>query len=252
MRVILKQSVNQEAEKIEPEKIETETGGIMSKARKELGLSTARLAELSRIPQYQIEALEDGFFEKLPPPTYIKGIVRRLEKVLKIDEGKLFEAYNSERSIPENLSLPKIFDDKRSKVFVKVAITPRKLVLAAGSLLLVFILGYIWYQYDYLVGPPSLAVLNPDRDLATQDQNLEIKGRADYDSDLTINGESIYVNNDGAFSKKIDLVFGLNVIEVQAKNKYGKSSTIIRKVLFNGTEINAAAVGTTTLKEIKN
>ena len=81
MRVILKQSSNQEAEKKELEKIETELGKIISKARGELGLSTARLAELSRVPQYQIEALEDGFFGKLPPPTYVKGIVRRLEKV---------------------------------------------------------------------------------------------------------------------------------------------------------------------------
>ena len=47
---------------------------------------------------------------------------------------------------------------------------------------------------------------------------------------VKINGENVYVDFNGSFSKDVRLAAGLNTIEVVAVNKFGKSTKILRQI----------------------
>ena len=94
---------------------------------------------------------------------------------------------------------------------------------------MVLLIFYLWYQFNFLIGPPTL-VIEPKRDLVTKDEILPVRGRTDSGIDLTINGESVYVASNGSFIKDIKLSSGVNAIEVEAINNFGKITKIIRQV----------------------
>lgn len=193
--------------------------------RQEKNLTLERLSDLTKIQLYHLEALEEGQFEKLPPSVYRDGILKRLSKFLDADEGEIMEAYkNGIKSLIQTAS-PDLAYQKESYFIL----TYNKLMIFAGGLLLIIFSGYLWYQFNFLVGPPNLAVM-PKEDIATKDETILINGKTDNGIDLTINGENIYVDSGGSFEKSVKLAAGLNVVEIQAVNNFGKTTKIIRQI----------------------
>jgi len=48
---------------------------------------------------------------------------------------------------------------------------------------------------------------------------------------LTINGQPIYINEDGSFSQVINLNQGMNIIKIEATNRFEKSRSETRQIL---------------------
>lgn len=193
--------------------------------RQEKNLTLERLSDLTKIQLYHLEAMEEGQFEKLPPSIYRDGILKRLSKFLGVDENKIMEAYRNKFEFSKN-ALPA---PAYQKEFYFI-LTQGKLMVFAGGLLLIIFSGYLWYQFNFLVGPPNLAVM-PREDIATKDEIILINGKTDNGIDLTINGENIYVDSSGSFEKGVKLAAGLNIIEIKAVNNFGKTTKIIRQIL---------------------
>lgn len=84
---------------------------------------------------------------------------------------------------------------------------------------------------------PTLAVNSPADNLVTNKAQLTVSGTtSDATSSpvkVTINGDSVTVNENGTFSKQITLEPGENTITVIAKDSAGKSTTVIRKVTLD-------------------
>ena len=53
---------------------------------------------------------------------------------------------------------------------------------------------------------------------------VEIKGNAKNAVYLTLNGKEIYIEKNGDFSEPVALLPGLDVISINAKDKFGKSA----------------------------
>ncbi|MDO8575020.1 MAG: helix-turn-helix domain-containing protein [bacterium] len=206
--------------------------------RQEKNLTLERLSDLTKIQLYHLEALEAGQFEKLPPAVYCVGIFKRLSKFLDTDENEVMEAYRNElessTSIASSDSAYSNFPFqmgnapmvKRESYFI---LTPNKLMVFAGGLLLALLLGYLWYQFNFLMGPPNLAVM-PSEDAVTKEETILVSGKTDNGIDLTINGENTYVDSKGSFEKNIKLAAGVNIIEIKAVNNFDKVTKIIRQV----------------------
>ena len=188
-------------------------------------MSLEKLSDLTKIQVYHLEALEAGQFEKLPPLVYRSGIFKRLAKFLDIDKNEIMEMYEKESQSEEPTVLPSVAPRKDTYFFL----TPKRVAVFLGGSLLILLSVYLWYQFNFLIGPPTL-VIEPKSDLVTKDEILSVKGRTDSGIDLTINGESVYVASDGSFIKDIKLADGVNAIEVKAVNNFGKSTKIVRQI----------------------
>ena len=201
---------------------------FLKEKRQNKNLSLEKLSDITKIQIFNLEALENGQFEKLPPSVYRTGIFKRLAKILDIDEKEIMEMYDNETQVVEtsadynNIVKPK-------KENFRFVLTPRKSIAIFSAVLLVSLFVYLWYQFDFLVGPPNL-VINLKEDLITQEGTITLKGKTDNRVDLTVNGENIYVSPSGDFSKDILLASGINIIEVKVINNFGKTTKIIRQV----------------------
>lgn len=195
--------------------------------RQEKNLTLERLSDLTKIQLYHLEALEAGQFEKLPPSVYCDGIFKRLSKFLDTNKGEVMEAYGEWiKSSTKTAPLEPYYMVKKESYFI---LTPSKLMIFSGGLFLALLFGYLWYQFNFLTGPPSLAIM-PSEDAITKEENILISGKTDNGINLTINGENTYVDSRGSFEKNIKLAAGVNIIEIRAVNNFNKVTTIIRQI----------------------
>lgn len=221
-----------------PNKNKKNLSEFLRELRQSKNFSLEKLSELTKIQIYHLKALEAGQFEKLPPSVYRDGIFKRLSKFLDANDGEIMEAYKEEFKSPIKTASPdsaysnfpfktdNLSISERKSYFI---LTPSKLMVFAGGLLLVVLSSYLWYQFNFLIGPPNLAVM-PSEDAITKDEAILVSGKTDGGIDLTINGENTYVDSNGNFEKSVKLAAGLNVIEIQAVNNFGKVSKTIRQI----------------------
>lgn len=198
---------------------------FLKEKRQSKNFSLEKLSELTKIQLYHLEALEAGQFEKLPPSVYRDGIFKRLSKFLDTNEGEIMEAYRNKFEF-SNSTMP--FDSAYPN-YSYFILTPNKLIIFAGGLLLALLSGYLWYQFNFLIGPPNLAI-KPSEDATTKEETILVSGKTDNGIDLTINGENTYVDSNGGFKKDIKLAAGINIIEIKAVNSFDKVTKIIRQV----------------------
>jgi len=206
-------------------------GEKLKKIREEAGLTKAKVAQLLNSPIKYLDRLEAGEIEKLPADVYFRGFLRKYAKLLEMDEKTVMAEYEKEARIANHLksqsyqSLPIL----RSHRFV---ITPRTLGWALGVIVLFLIVGYFFYQLHFLLSPPSLSVFEPAADFITDSAAVLFKGQTEPGVKLTINGQQSYIDKDGNFEQTINLVQGLNVIKVEAINRFGKSSSETRRIML--------------------
>jgi len=81
--------------------------------------------------------------------------------------------------------------------------------------------------------PPEIEVFYPESSEAVvYKDNIEIYGKTDQGTQVTINGKRITVDNNGYFRKKVYLSEGLNNLVIEAKDLLGRKHTINKKVIF--------------------
>ncbi|MDO8515374.1 MAG: hypothetical protein Q7S14_02650, partial [bacterium] len=104
-------------------------------------------------------------------------------------------------------------------------------ITAVGvGLLLLFFFGYLFRQYFLYAGTPSLTVTSPADYVIVKTPSVEVTGKTDTDTVLTINNQEVAVDETGEFSVKIDLAPGLNTFNILSVNKFKKETKIVRHV----------------------
>tara|TARA_Y100001968_G_scaffold302028_1_gene314897 strand:- start:427 stop:960 length:534 start_codon:yes stop_codon:yes gene_type:complete len=84
---------------VESNNLIEEAGAIIKSKRRELGLTKYDLAERTLITPYVIDAIENGWIEKLPEKTYLGTMLNRLEKELNITENRLTNSIKKDSKI---------------------------------------------------------------------------------------------------------------------------------------------------------
>ncbi len=188
-------------------------------------LSLDKLSDLTKIQIYHLKALEAGQFENLPSSVYRAGIFRRLSKFLDVDENEINRMYEREIQEVETTSHKENILSKNPHFIF----TQKKAIIFLGALFLILLFSYLWYQFNFLFGQPNLAT-DLKEDIVMKQELLTINGKTDSGVGLTINGENVFVASNGDFSKDVQLANGINVIEMEAKNNFGKTTKIVRQI----------------------
>lgn len=201
---------------------------ILKKTRENKNLSAKEAAGIAKIPESVVVAFENADKTFLPARVYARGFLARYLDALDVSgeiDAPAFLDLLFGRDKDDIIGLPSIKKDLRpiykTHVFIFIAVIA---ILSVSSY-------YIYFQFRFLLKPPSVVIYDPAYDFITYDDFIMVKGKADPDSVLTVNGRPLYINETGEFSERVNLAFSLNALEFEARNKAGKITKIVRYIL---------------------
>ena len=203
-------------------------GEIIKRQRESKKIDLKKLSEVTGISVRNLKKLEEGDYESLPAEIYIESFISKCEKHLGFEDGQLLYLYKNERK-----QVDRIQDQNVSKISTKSFVLTPKIIwkILAVSVALI-ILVYFSIQLSYLLGAPKLVVINPESDIITESKEIVISGSTQPDNKVTINNNDIFVDREGGFSETIPLQEGVNTIEVKSVNRFGKESSVIRRIML--------------------
>jgi hypothetical protein len=192
---------------------------------------------LTQIKPTYLEDLEAGNWHVLPAEVYIKGFIKQLAELYHLREQDLIDQFQKEYSFLE-------FKPKARQYRPRINLTPKHLVLTASIVLSLGALIYIASQVRSVMGAPLLEIIEPISDITIAGNSTVVADRAEIGATVTINNQAVLSDKNGQFTENLILSPGLNVIEVKAKNKFGRESSVVRKI---NAEITALAEATGAL-----
>lgn len=217
----------------EPSKL----GTVLRTAREARFIDLARVERDTKIRVRYLSALERGDYRDLPEPIYTRGLLRNYGLYLGLDPEYLIDLYRLESGTPvERPSMP-----SRRPMAARQG---RSLVVSSGAvaaaILTILVVALVVYVVGELVvfgGTPDLRITDPAADVvAWQGDEYTIRGITEPNSTITTDGlrqnPSTTANADGAFSVRVGLVPGANVITLVANDPLtGRDSAPVRRTI---------------------
>jgi len=223
--------------KFKTKKVETmvTVGECLKRRREKLGISIKDLGDNLKIKSDYLKDLEENNYEKLPPDVYVKGFIKSYSELVGFDSEKMIELFRKEREIEDKVKSRNKKEKKHEKKPVLrkyVAITP-KIVTVFLSLFILSVIGYyFWHQLSSFNSEPYLFISSPFADEITNDSETIVSGETEIGIILEINGEDVFVDEEGYFKENIMLQPGKNVIIVKAVNRFDKTAEEIRNIIY--------------------
>jgi cytoskeleton protein RodZ len=69
------------------------SGGLLRAVREAKGITLQEVADSTRISVRYLEAIEGDAHDRLPSATFVKGYVREVSRLLKLDEESVVTGY---------------------------------------------------------------------------------------------------------------------------------------------------------------
>lgn len=208
-------------------KIETLTlGEKLKKIREKAGVSLVEIASQTKIKKDYLEKIEAGNYKELPFDVYVKGFLRSYAKYLNLDPEKVIKQFNKEVGVRENIKKyqgnkkPSGYQDR----FPNLIITPKIASVFLTVLIVLIGFSYFYFEVDNFSKQPQLIIESPALEEIVKESSVEIIGKTDFENEVKINNETIFVDSEGRFREQVGLQKGVNEIIVEASNKFEKSA----------------------------
>ncbi len=114
----------------------------------------------------------------------------------------------------------------------QLVITPKRISLIVFVLFLILVGLYFHREIGFLTKAPALELSQPPTDITVKQETFEIIGTTDPSAYLTVNDKEVYIDKQGEFKTEVNLSQGVNVITIQAKNRFDKTNEIIRRIIY--------------------
>lgn len=207
-------------------------GEKLKQVREKANVSLNEIAKNTKIRKYYLEMLEEGNFDKLPPNVYVKGFLNSYAEYLGIESADVMKLYEKERGIQRSMRKSQngtqtTVEKKKRLELPTVVFTPKIFAGLFFAALVVFGGVYFYKEIGEFSKAPRLVVLQPTDDFSVDGSSVEVIGITDREGKIRINGQPIFVNEQGEFKEIVSLQNGVNEIEVKAINRF--SNEEIRK-----------------------
>jgi len=213
-------------------------GAFLKKMRQEKGWSLEKVSEETKILSSILKDLENDEYENLPPPVYLKGMIKQYANFLKLDKEKVLGLY--QKSNGRNLSsgrydlLPKnrflTYQSKFISFFKNIC--PKILKCLFWG----FVLFYFIYEASFFILPAKIILYSPDRDFTTNQAELVISGKVIRGKRFFIKDQEISFEGDGLFNERIVLSPGTNNIQFRAVNILGYETVLVRQIIYTSAK----------------
>lgn len=199
-------------------------GDVLKQARQSRGWDLKRVERKTGISRNYLEFLEADDFYKLPSSTYIRGALKRYAEFLDLDSQEIIKRFRHEF---EHILTP---DNSKSSIpSPKKGFNIKFIFIPA---IIVLILFYLGFSIKEAVSPPYIEIIQPLDDIITKESTLIIEGKTELGIDVFINNQAVSQIDNGHFKQTIELLPGVNVIEISGQKKYSKKQIIYRRVVL--------------------
>jgi cytoskeletal protein RodZ len=203
----------------------TTVGEILSLAREKKHLTLEQVEKTTKIRSKFIAAIEHNEFDKLPPGTFTKGFIKNYASFLGLPIEETLAFYRRQANDEKGPLVSKSAPPTEKKLFTPISLTS----IGVAILLLVFF-TYLGFSYLRFAGSPTLMVASPAKNAVVAAEQVEVLGKTDPDATVTINDQTVPVNESGSFTAQITLTPGLNTLTITAVNKFHRQTTITRNL----------------------
>lgn len=200
-------------------------GEILKLAREDKFLSFNKVSKDLGIKKDYLEKIENNQLADLPSGLYGRQFVLRYADYLGLDQDCFSDSLNQDNTFKYDYFSCEKLSKKKFLAF------PRIIRNVAIFLTIAVCLSYFSFYFFNLISPPSLSISYPPSDFVAQESVIELSGETEPEAIITINGE-VVLNNNGYFSKVLDLKNGINKITVISKQKYSKKQVLTRQILL--------------------
>lgn len=204
----------------------TTLGDFLMQERQNRGLTIKELSDQTHIKSAFLEVLESSDYFKLPADVYVKGFLKNLASYFDVSEQDLIEQYDRER-LGERRVQPTHNKSDKGLPFV---FTPKTAIFSGVIIVFFGLLLYLGLQVKSVINPPFLELKEPVEGLKVIGTSVIVSGITEVGAELTINNQAVLVDANGSFNENLIISAGYNVLEVIARNKFGRSSKIIRGI----------------------
>lgn len=201
--------------------------------REERGDDVVTMAQRTRIQRAYLEAIENGQYGSLPGEVYIRNYLKAYAIALELNPMSVLGMYEKEKRIlvkgstrarrtpgtPAHISRAR---------FVSL---PRFLKRAALLPVIGVAVVYLALQIIAILTPPNLEVFEPTDSVVVRSRTIDIVGKTDAGSAVTINNQPVLANPNGFFTETIHLNDGMNVVEVASAKDHSREATVYRRIL---------------------
>lgn len=204
-------------------------GSILKESRIAKGYSLEQVEKATKIRSKFLEAIESDDYSGLPSPAYAKGFVKNYGDFLGLESSRVLAFFRRQTKEPSRSALlPKQQEELERKFF---RLTPgRFLALFVLSLIVIFLL-YLGIQYRTFQSAPRLTLDSLKESIVSQ-RRVDVMGITDPDATVTVNGISVLIRSDGRFFDQVNLDEGENTIIIVSTSRYGKTTTLEKKVTY--------------------
>lgn len=100
-------------------------------------------------------------------------------------------------------------------------------------LVLVGLIGYGVFQARQILEGPVIVIESPQNGTTLHSGVVTVEGRASNISSIQLNSRQIYINEEGQFAEPVVLSRGLNVVTVEAEDRFGRRVDDSIQILFS-------------------
>jgi len=209
-------------------------GNVLKRMRANKDLSLEEISNATKIQVKYLRWLEEDNCKKLPAPVYVEGFLKSYAKYIDEDYKEIIALFRKEQDIRENiLNKNKDLGPLKPLRDTSIIISSKAIVVSLICCVALISFAYLYRQAYFIFAPPMIEVSTPFQDMEVSDQTIEISGKSSVGSQVSINGQSIFANTDGTFRENIKLSDGLNILKICSENKMGKTSEVIRNIIYN-------------------
>ena len=224
-------------------KLQKFLGDRLKTARKRKEVNLEQAEKDTKVAMKYLHALESSNYDKLPADVYVYGFLSRYADYLGLKSDEVIKNFQDEKKYYHSIKSIKRHPDQEKKNLLKPEsegkwlkgpkyyITPELAIGVFVAVVVIGLLGYIWFQVKSFAAAPPLEINNKEAEIVVMMDKITISGKTDSTADLNINGEAVAVEPDGNFSEEIQLEKGINTIEITARNKAQKETTKRKQIL---------------------
>lgn len=193
----------------------------------------SEMAAVSKIRRGHLEAFEQDRHDALPPPIYARQFLKAYVQALGGEVGYFLDRYDAERGTCDFTHATRLPPLRRRAA--EFLVTSKFLRAAALGSIVLCLATYLGQQLVDIVAPPEITVSFPANGWTTNDATIEVRGSAEQETTIQVNGEPVLLKPDGTFTANVALERGVNLITVSGTKRYSRSQTEERRILLEGT-----------------
>ena len=205
-------------------------GEFLRVRREELGMSIADAAHAIHTAPCYIRAIEESYWRVFPARVYAEGFFKKLLAVLAVEKrDELLGVFADDWSHTHGASGSPFFEYSRRKKII--IITSRHIILAATSVLVAGIVGFLTLRLVRFTGAPGIVLRQPAEQAVLHEPIARIAGSVDGESQVTVNNREMKIDERGNFDEEIALRPGVNTFEFHIVNRLKKETIVTRHVI---------------------